>query len=694
MAEERIPPPLREELKIRKIKQAGETTYVFKEPDKQEYFQFDEPEYEIMALFDGKHDTGRLAEMFNDQSEEFEVDQETVDELVDAARENRLLTRTRKEENAALLERIKEERKKKLLQRKGNLLLMRFHLVNPNEAFNRWIDHIRWLWTPASIKIQAGIIAFAGLLILFNLERFLADFERVFFHANQDPWNFAIIWIVALGAIALHECGHGLTCKNYGGDVDDMGFLLLALQPCLYCNVNDAWLFQEKKHKIFVAFAGIWVELLVAAFAVFVWMLVDVGNMVGRVAYTLVTIGTASSLLFNLNPLVKFDGYYMLTDLVEIQNLRQNAQDLFSHTLKRIFFGVDEEPPFHATRREKRIYMIYGALSIFWITMMLSTVAFMGYGFISTEFGFLGAVIFIFIVLRLVKKLTGTWFETIGTWFKETTMSSPTRKVVSVLLLGLFVTAAALWEPRVHIKTTGEVVAEKRILHAPEGGFVEHIGFGNDRKVVRQGGEPLIKLRSPDLELERNQILAQKRGLNLDRKGAAYARDPAKLRRTAIQEDSLKERLDLIAKRMESMAVPAPAGEWLVDGPPPVVMRGRHFGAGEELLTLIPLKKRRISVTLEQGDFPLVEEGQEGRVRFTAVGPLVYPARVVSVAPAAKADGPERFFEIQLEIQTPEGRAAPAVGMTGEVMILGNNRPLWRHIVRPIRRMLRADLWI
>ncbi|MDP7038753.1 MAG: hypothetical protein QGI45_06335, partial [Myxococcota bacterium] len=358
-----VPPPLRTALKIKKMVQGGETLYVVKEPDKQEYYRFEPYQYKMLTLFDGRHNLQKLVDRFNAQSKDIEYDLEALDDLVQSARDFDLLKRTRKEENAALLERLRQERKKKVLQGKGSLLWMRYQLVNPNDFFNKIIDRLRFFWTPAGVKTCIAIMVVAVMSVLLQLDRFGADFERVYFHSQQGVLGFLGIWLVALGAIALHECGHGLTCKNYGGDVHEMGFLLLAFQPCLYCNVNDAWLFESKRHKIYVALAGVWVEMLVGALAAFVWFFFDVGNPIGRIAYILMTISTASSLFVNLNPLLRFDGYYILTDLLEVPNLRQNALALWSWTLKTKLLRIEEEPPFMPSAREKKVYLIYGMLT-------------------------------------------------------------------------------------------------------------------------------------------------------------------------------------------------------------------------------------------------------------------------------------------------------------------------------------------
>ncbi|MCJ8268328.1 MAG: M50 family metallopeptidase, partial [Psychrosphaera sp.] len=491
-----VPPPLRDDLKIGKLVQQGELSYVIKEPDKQEYYHFTEAQYQIMTMFNGTRDLNRLMEMFNQFSGEFEYDIEGLSELYESCREFQLLTRSKQEQNAALLEKIREERKKKLLQGQGSVLFLRFQLVDPNKFFDRIMPKIRFLWHPKVVKAQAVFLVLAFIVVLFQGERFFDDFNRVYLSAQMGGLGILSIWIIALCAIAVHECGHGLTCKYFGGDVHEMGFLLLAFQPCLYCNVNDAWLFESKWQKIYVALAGVWVELLLAGISAFVWVIVDVGNPIGFVAFVLLTIGTFTSLMVNLNPLLKFDGYYILTDMLEMQNLRQNAIAWFSYTLKTKVLRLEEEAPLTPSRRERRIYLIYGALVTVYMIAILSFIAILGYGLVSAHFGFMANLVFIYLVFFLVRKITGSWGETLIHWTKTVFWSTTRRKQVTVGGLVGMLLLLIFWQPRIRIHSNGIVEAPTHIVYAPENGFVSYIGYDNSRHLTGEPNQPFAILSS------------------------------------------------------------------------------------------------------------------------------------------------------------------------------------------------------
>ncbi|MBF0588916.1 MAG: hypothetical protein HQL53_07310, partial [Magnetococcales bacterium] len=404
-----IPPPIRAEVKMRQITQGGEKVFILKEPDKGSYYQFDEAQYLMLSLFDGKMDVPELVEAFDEASDVYAYDEDALKDLIDSAREFKLLTLTKEEQNTALVEKLRDLREGARLQAQGSLLMMRMSLVDPDEMFDRIINRMRFVWSPAGVKVSFLIIFIAFFMVGLNIDRFMVDLERVMHLATDGVWGLFGIWTVAMCAIAFHEVAHGLTCKHFGGEVHEIGFLLLAFQPCMYCNVNDAWMFESTRHKIYVALAGVWVEMFLGAIAAFIWLIVDATHPLGMICFILMLIATAASLFMNLNPLMKFDGYYILSDLVQVPNLRENAISWFSYLLKVKVFRMDEEAPLRPTRREARVYFIYGGMTVIYLTVMLGGMAIMMHGLVAEALGTWGVIAYLAVVAKFTHMMTGTW---------------------------------------------------------------------------------------------------------------------------------------------------------------------------------------------------------------------------------------------------------------------------------------------
>ncbi|MEO5372429.1 MAG: efflux RND transporter periplasmic adaptor subunit [Magnetococcus sp. DMHC-1] len=688
------PPPLRADVKIRKNHSQGETTYILKEPDSGSYYRFDAAQYLMLTLFDGRKDHDALVSAFDAASDEYAYDLEALASLIDSAREFKLLQRSKKEENIALLEKMKADRKGRMLQAQGSLMLMRFHLVDPNAAFEKIVGHLRWVWTPMTVKASLLLMGVAILVGISQASRFSEDFQEVFRFQAEGGWNFLKIWLVALTAIAFHETAHGLTCKNYGGDVDDMGFLLLAFQPCLYCNVNDAWMFENNRHKIYVAMAGIWIELVLAACAVFVWLVTDINNPVGRTAFMLVTISTAASLFMNLNPLLKYDGYYILSDWLQVPNLRQNAIDWFSHWLKTRLFRIQDETPLRPTRRERRIYLIYGSLTVTYLTILMSGLGFMLYDMVANSVGMAGIVLFLWLVAKLTKMLTGSWSKTLKELGMNALFKTTRRRLATAGGLAVFGVLLFAWSPQISIATKGKVDAQFLTMYAREGGFVTQVNYDAGRRLTVAPGQPLVTLRAPGLDLERARLLSRRQNQDLNRNRALTTGDRKLLQRMDIEARLVDEQMRALADRARYLTIAAPAGDWLVEGPPPVNLEGRYFGAGTTLLKLMPARQRHINVVLSQADLALVAEGNTALIQLRGDAPAILVGKVWRVTPVTRMDGNNRLFQVRIHLHIPDTMPSPPPDTEGEVKIYGEKVPLWLHILRPIRQGLRADLWI
>ena len=176
--------------------------------------------------------------------------------------------------------------------------------------------------------LAALVVLFAASIVVGHFDEVRARLPElsVFADWRNLVWLFATIGVVKV----LHELGHALACKHFGGEVPEMGVLLLVFVPCLYCDVTDAWRFPSKWQRILVSAAGMLVELVIASVATIVWWYAQPG-LVQLVALDVMIICTVNTLAVNGNPLLRYDGYYILSDLVESPNLWQRSRDALSN---------------------------------------------------------------------------------------------------------------------------------------------------------------------------------------------------------------------------------------------------------------------------------------------------------------------------------------------------------------------------
>jgi multidrug efflux pump subunit AcrA (membrane-fusion protein) len=234
-----------------------------------------------------------------------------------------------------------------------SLLHLRLRLIDPDRVFTWLAPKLGFFWTPVFVLVSALCILMAVVMLWTNR---LALVDSA---VGSLTWETAVYaWLVLLVVTVLHECAHGLTCKHFGGDVHDMGFLLIFLMPGFYCNVSDAWLFKRKSHRLWVTLAGGYFELFLWALAVFIWRLTLPGTLVHHLAYVVLAV-CGVQVLFNFNPLLKLDGYYLLSDWLILPNLRQRALTYLMGHVRWLLWGAarpEEE-------KRGRFLLLYGVVS-------------------------------------------------------------------------------------------------------------------------------------------------------------------------------------------------------------------------------------------------------------------------------------------------------------------------------------------
>lgn len=269
----------------------------------------------------------------------------------------------------------------------GSLLYLRFKAFDPDRLLNRMKPRVRFFFTAYFLAFSAFAILCGLAITLLNGDQIARDFYSL--------WRFHVLvpaWFTVLFVTLLHEFAHGLACKHFGGEVHEMGFMLIYFQPAFYCNVSDAWLFPERSKRLWVTFAGAYFEIFLWALATFAWRLVEPGTWVSFVA--LVVMATSGiKTLFNLNPLIKLDGYYLLSDYLEIPNLRQRAFAYLRARIRKIR-GSAVEDPVEVTARDRRVYLMYGLLAGIYSSWLLGYVLLAFGGYLIGRYQGLGLILF------------------------------------------------------------------------------------------------------------------------------------------------------------------------------------------------------------------------------------------------------------------------------------------------------------
>ena len=246
-------------------------------------------------------------------------------------------------------------------QRMSNPFSLRFPLCDPDRLLERWRFLSAPMFTRGTFILWLLVVLSAVVAAVINwpeLSGSLAD--QLFL-----PSNLLLLWLIYPLVKILHEFGHAFAVKKWGGEVHEMGIMLLAMTPIPYVDATASASFPDKQRRIAVAAMGMMVELLLASLALFVWLNVETG-LISALAYNVMLIGGVSTLLFNGNPLLRYDGYYMLADLIEIPNLGQRSTRYLGYLLQRYLLGIDTAESPVTAPGEKGWFLAYGPVSFFY----------------------------------------------------------------------------------------------------------------------------------------------------------------------------------------------------------------------------------------------------------------------------------------------------------------------------------------
>jgi multidrug efflux pump subunit AcrA (membrane-fusion protein) len=341
-------PCRRPELIVRPLGEQG--PYVVKDPGTGAYYHLGDEEHFLLMQLDGRRDAGAIRAAFAGQFGQ-PLAEEELQEFLEMARERGLL-----QEGKPADQQTRGHADKETVGAAPfglRLLYWRKKFFDPDRLFTWLAPKVSWFWTPAFLGFSAGCIALAVALLWANRQELAASF------ASSLRWETALLaWLALLLVTTGHEFAHGLTCKHHGGEVHEVGFLLIFFMPCFYCNVSDAWLFREKSRRLWVTLAGGYFELFLWALAVFVWRLTTPDSLVNHLAFIVAT-ACGVQTLFNFNPLLKLDGYYLLSDWAEVPNLQQRAADYLKGRLRWLLWGAARPGP----EPRGRFLLAYGLVS-------------------------------------------------------------------------------------------------------------------------------------------------------------------------------------------------------------------------------------------------------------------------------------------------------------------------------------------
>ncbi|HET6881654.1 MAG TPA: HlyD family efflux transporter periplasmic adaptor subunit [Pirellulales bacterium] len=366
----------RPDLTARLHRYQGRVYWVVKEPVGLNYFRFQEEEYAILQMLDGFTSLDEIKDAFEAQFPPQKIGIEELQQFIGMLHRSGLIIANVPGQGHQLLERRRERWRKEWLGRLSNVLSVRFKGIDPDRILNWLYPKIKWIYTPAAVAVCCLLALSALSLVLIQFDVFhskLPTFHQFFTLKN------AFVLSIALGVTkVIHEFGHGLTCKHFGGECHEMGVMLLVLTPCLYCNVSDSWMLPNKWHRAAIGAAGMYIEMVIASICTFIWWYTEPG-MLNHLCLSTMFVCSVSTLMFNSNPLLRYDGYYILADLIEIPNLRQKATDILNRKMGEICLGLEPPDDPFLPDRNQALFALYSVAAAIYRWVVVFSILFFLY---------------------------------------------------------------------------------------------------------------------------------------------------------------------------------------------------------------------------------------------------------------------------------------------------------------------------
>ena len=677
-------PKLRTDLVLVEQTYRGEQSYIVKDPESRKYFRFRPVEILVMQALDGQHTIGEAAEAL--AQEGVRVSPAGVASFAQKLSAMGLCERTLSERSVLLMERLRAERRRRLRPEfvKGDLMRLRWSVGDPDKLFDRWLPRLRFFFSRTFLTLSVAL--FGVYFLVLGLK--WPEFSRALVDLYTLNWELStiiILWITGTIIIVIHELGHGFTCKYFGGQVHEIGAMLIYFQTAFFCNVNDAWTFPDRKARIWVTAAGSWIQLVVASIGAIVWWAATPGTLVYEVALAAVLVGGITTVLMNLNPLIPLDGYYALSDYLEVTNLRQRAFAYLGWLFNtRVLRLKAPAPP--ADPREQRIFVIYAVLASIYIVLILSVFAAGSYVGLQRWFGALGIVLFLGGVVMTLYRPVRSWYRTLrialrehaGYWSENRRRRNLILSGVTILLLG------ALIPCPITVGGRFQVVPTISIPHvAPDSGVIVRVQGREGTQV--SPGAPLVHIRN--LELER-ELLASQRVTDSLAVRVTQARARARSADAAVIEAEHRAelaRLSGLRQRTEALRIRALHGGVIVTRRPEE-LAGRWVSHGEEVLRLGTSDSVEIRIALAGAGRTLVRVGNPVRLLSDASLAPPVKARVAAVSPAGSSPD---HHEVRLRL--PAG-VSWRPGMTGRAKITLRPTNLWGALWWGVRGTVRSDI--
>lgn len=589
-------PTLRKQVMIHRHNYRGRPWHVIEERANEQHYRFTPATYFIIGLMDGTRTVNAIWRAALDRLGD---DAPSQDELIDLLAQLHfadLLKTDATPEAHQLFQLLQGRERRRWLGRLASPFATKIPLFDPDPMLDHLVPAARWIFSWLGFWIWFAVVATGAVLAALNWGPIS---DRVGARV-LDPWNLLAL-VVAYPLIKLfHELGHALAVKVWGGRVNDVGVMFILFMPIPYVDASAASGFPSKWRRALVDAAGILTELLIASLALMLWLQTE-QPVLRSVLFNLMLIGTVSTVLFNGNPLVKFDGYYILSDVLEIPNLAQRSQKYLGYLFKRYVWGASNAVSPLTARGEAFWFLLYGPGAAIYRVFITVSIAV----FLAGEYAAVGFLLAIWCVIALGIVPVGRLVSSLATdpdlRDRRWRLIWSSAGITGVVAAALFVLPA----PYSSIAEAVDVVPEKRQVRAAAEGFLVNLTAEPGAQVA--AGTRLATIVDPSVGAEIKVLKAQVAALQARLAAVEFTnRVEANVIRSEMK--AVQGELARVSQRIVEQTILAEAdGRFLV--PSAADLTGRFFQRGTIIGYVHDPNEVIIRAVVEQAGMGAIERG-------------------------------------------------------------------------------------
>lgn len=677
----------------------GAPVFLAHVPGSTSIFRLTPEQWTLSHFFDGQRSYSEISELFVAETA-LPLCEEDVRNFAETMEEVNFWYQHPQEKNIALMQKLRDRRKKQKKAKAGDMARIQVAHWDVNAVVEIGHRKLQFMYTPWFTTVTLLFFAFMAFVFFTHWSQIGTDTLEYYTFTDKSAADLAEFWILFFIMAFFHESAHAISCKHYGGGVHSAGFHLIYLSPAFFVDVTESWVYANRFQRVVTMLAGIWTELIICAIATVFWWGTPPGGLIHELSYKIILITGVAVVLMNLNPLIKLDGYYILSEIVGIDEIKERSTALVISWIQKHIFRLPVDVPYVRPRR-RWFFVPYAILSGLYSYLLLYAVArFAGNVFrhYSPEWAFLPTILVAFLIFKSRLKRLGKFMQTVYANKRGPLVQfmTPTRMAISIIVIGTL-----LGVPFLHDTVRARFIfepAQRAVVRAEVPGTVVEVLAHEGKKV--EPGSPLLRLSN--LYLESQQALS-----DADLQLARFRNTEAHLQYTEAgrkeQEfQQARQKNELLAQEVKQLQLRSPIRGSVVSSRPEDLL-GSRLNAGTIAVEIADLSSLRARLYVPENEIRDVRPGQQVRLRpdssFRSISGIVADIGVASseivpgLEPKSQYKGlvAPRYYAVTVQEPNPESKLMD--GMTGSAKIYTVRRSIAGVVWRAAADFARRKLW-